>query len=380
MSTPTFYFCGALHTVIGMLRQFAIVCALAMYVSIVGCALITSADATQAAAPVPQAPASVPLVVAEGLPYRSVTLQLQRVDWIDRYKASIDEIAALGANAVKFVVDARQENAGSSQIYLDLRMTPTPDQLGDLIRYAKRKKLHVILMPIVLLDVQRKPTEWRGTIAPENPEKWWESYRSMMTHFAWIAQANGVDVLMVGSELVSMNNKVDEWTETIKKVREVFKGALTYSSNWDNYKAVKIWDQLDMIAMNSYWTFGTREKPQPTVEEIKAEWARIQKELLEFQKTQGKPILFSEVGWCSMANMAYQPWDYTISEREAPLDLDLQRRLYEGFFQTWHGQKELAGFSIWEWNPDGGGPKDRGYTPKGKPAEQVLREWLAKPW
>jgi len=30
----------------------------------------------------------------------------------------------------------------------------------------------------------------------------------------------------------------------------------------------------------------------------------------------------------------------------------------------------------WEWNATAGGPTDFGYTPKGKPAEQVLRQWL----
>src|SRR5690606_27588228 len=102
-----------------------------------------------------------------------------------------------------------------SKIYLDLRMTPNPEQLGELIRHAKSKNLHVILMPIVLLDAPRKNTEWRGTIAPENWDRWWDSYRDMMNHFAWIAQANGVDVLMVGSELVSTNNMVDQWRQTI---------------------------------------------------------------------------------------------------------------------------------------------------------------------
>ncbi len=356
-----------------------------MYVFVVGCALTGSAGQSQATPTTVHGGSaatigSAPLVIAEGLPYRSVTLQIQRLDWIDRYKTCIDEIAALGANAVKFVVDARQENGGSSKIYLDLRMTPNPDQLGELIRYAKKKRLHVILMPIVLLDAPRTSKEWRGTIAPEQPAKWWESYRAMMTHFGWIAQANGVDVLMVGSELVSMNDKVDEWTETIDKLREVFKGSLTYSSNWDNYQSVKIWDQLDMISMNCYWTFGTKEKPQPTIEQIKQEWAKIQTELVALQRSRNKPIFFSEVGWCSMANMAYQPWDYTIEAEIAPLDLDLQRRLYEGFFQTWYGRREMGGFSIWEWDPDSGGPKDRGYTPKGKPAEDVLRTWLKKQW
>jgi len=34
---------------------------------------------------------------------------------------------------------------------------------------------------------------------------------------------------------------------------------------------------------------------------------------------------------------------------------------------------------MWEWPP--GEPEEKGYTPKGKPAEQVLRDWFAKkPW
>src|SRR5688500_16069721 len=100
----------------------------------------------------------------EGLPLCAVGMQIQRVDWIAKYKQSIDEIADLGADAVKFVVDARQENGASARIYLDLRMTPTPDQLAELIRHAKGRKLRVILMPIGLLDKPRG-SEWRRKIA-----------------------------------------------------------------------------------------------------------------------------------------------------------------------------------------------------------------------
>src|SRR4051812_38903872 len=41
-------------------------------------------------------------VSVEGLPYRCVGMQLQRVDWMDKYKQSIDEIASVGADTVKF--------------------------------------------------------------------------------------------------------------------------------------------------------------------------------------------------------------------------------------------------------------------------------------
>ncbi len=60
------------------------------------------------------------------------------------------------------------------------------------------------------------------------------------------------------------------------------------------------------------------------------------------------------------------------------MDLELQRKLYEGFFRSWHGNPNLAGYMIWEWTPGDGGRNDPGYTPEGKPAEQVLRQWLAK--
>jgi hypothetical protein len=89
--------------------------------------------------------------------------------------------------------------------------------------------------------------------------------------------------------------------------------------------------------------------------------------------------MFTEVGWCSMANAAHEPWDYTKDAAEVPLDLELQKKLYEGFFQAWDGIPELGGYMFWQWVPNGGGPEDRGYTPKGKPAERVLRQEFAKP-
>ena len=358
-----------------MFRNALIASALVLYAIVVGCSLLKT-DKTSAAPPRP-APSTFPSAVAEGLPYRAVGMQLQRVDWIDKYKQSIDEIADVGADAVKFVVDARQENGSSSRIYLDMRMTPTPEQLGDLIRHAKSKNLRVILMPIVLLDAPRG-NEWRGRINPENWGKWWDSYRDILRHFAWIASANGVDVLVVGSELISTESKTDEWIKTIGEVRKVFNGKLTYSSNWDHYTAVKFWDQLDFVGMNSYWSLGKNSRATTT--DLENSWKNIQNELFGFQKSVGKPIFFLEVGWCSMANMAHEPWDYTKDEREAPTDTDLQKRLYKAFFQSWHGRSELGGFSIWEWEPIEGGPQNRGYTPKGKPAEEVLRAWLKKPW
>ena len=310
---------------------------------------------------------------ASGLPYCGVAMQVQRIDLIGEYEKSIDEVAALGADTVSIVVDARQENGSSSRIFIDVRMTPTPEQLLRLIRHAKDKGLRVVLMPIVLLDNPRG-NEWRGTIRPDSWAEWWDSYRQMMYHYAWVAQSGGVDVLVVGSELVSTESRADEWRKTIAHVRKTFKGQLTYSANWDHYNRVPFWDQLDLMGMNSYYKLGNDHRVP--VEEIVARWKDIQQDLLSFQRRINKPLILLEAGWCSLRNAAHEPWDYT--RLDQPVDVQLQKKLYEGFFKAWWGNPGLGGFILWEWPPGDGGPRDRGYTPENKPAEAVMREWLAR--
>jgi hypothetical protein len=360
-----------------MVRRILIGSAVALYIVVLGCVLVPAGEKTHSAT---HSASTIGYVGAgdslKGLPLCSVTMQIQRTDWIDKYEENIDEIAALGADTVQFVVDPRQENAKSERIYLDMRMTPTPEQLGRLIKHAKDKGLRVTLMPIVLLD---NPTgnDWRGTIHPDSWNEWFDSYRTMMSHYAWIAEANHVDLLVVGSELVSSETHVDQWEQTIAMIREKFHGKLTYSSNWDHYPAVKFWDKLDMIGMNSYWSFGTEDNPDPGVDHIVDRWHEIQQDLFKFQQKVKKPIMFLEIGWFSQENVAYEPWDYT--KEEPKVDVELQKKLYEAFFKVWWNDPRLGGFSVWEWPPDAGGKDDRGYTPKGKPAEDVLKEYFAKP-
>ena len=378
-----------------MLSRGMIGAAVAVYLIVLGCVMMPSdapakkmSVASDTLDPPPAANSGAVLTpdpkFAGALPFKGAAMQIQRVDWIDKYKQSIDEIAALGLDTVSLVIDTRQENGSSSRIYLDMRMTPTPEKLADIIQHAKAKGLRVILMPVVLLDNPRG-NEWRGTIKPDYWPDWFESYRSMLLHFAWIAQQNHVDVLSVGSELVSAEKERAEWSKTIGAVREVFKGQLTYSANWDHYTSIPFWNQLDLIGMNSYWALdeippGSHEhkKRKVTVEQVEENWKYIQKDLLAFQQKMNKPILFLEIGWCSLGNAADEPWDYTRTE-ENDVDLELQKRLYEGFFRSWYRKSGLGGFMVWEWTPGEGGPEDKGYTPENKPAQEVLREWIAKP-
>src|SRR5947209_6036350 len=167
------------HRDLVMLKRGIIIAGAAVYVTVMA---IVLSSGSKAVSPSPAAGGGLGLGAGaslEGLPFRSIGIQIQRVDWIPEYKKVMDKIADTGADTVLLVIDTRQENGKSSRIYLDYRMTPTVDQLGDLIDYAKKKELRVILMPIVLLD-NAEGNDWRGTLHPDDWDKWWDSYRDMM--------------------------------------------------------------------------------------------------------------------------------------------------------------------------------------------------------
>lgn len=316
---------------------------------------------------------------AATLPFRGVAMTLHGIalcdpNHPDSYYKSVDEIAALGADTVKFVVAAAVENKKSTRIYIDQRSTPDAKALGDLIKYAKGKKLRVVLMPIVLVD-RPIADEWRGQLEPLSWEAWFESYRQMIQHYATVAEATGVDLLVIGSELVSTEKYGSEWLKVIQVARSNFKGMLTYSSNWDHFKDIPFWDHLDVIGMNSYWKMGNDRNV--SIEEVVQRWQKIQENVLGFARMKGKPLVLLEVGWCSISNAADEPWDYT--KEYLQQDLELQRKLWEGFFKAWHGKKGFGGFMVWEWTPGNRPPEDKSYTPENKPAEKVIREYFAKP-
>jgi hypothetical protein len=362
-------------------RKIAIVAVL-LYAAVVGCVMTSSESSGSAAAGAgggkssAASPVSGLVKIANQRPFCGVAMRLQRVDWVEEYKKTIDDIAADGADTVSLVVDARQENAESTEMYVDMRKTMTVAQLTDIITHAKSKSLRVILMPMVLLDNPAKETEWRGTLQPTDWSRWFDNYREMIDHYARIAQSTGVDVLVVGSELVSseeQEHSAEEWIHTIQEVRSIYKGQLTDSSNWDRYEKVPFWKYLDFVGMNSYWDLGKNR--DVSVEDINKNWTKIQDKMFDFLTGVHKPVILLEAGWCSLSNAAEHSWDYT--QEQLPADNDLQKKLYEAFFQSWWGKPQLAGFVLWEMHP-GGDDTGKGYTPQGKPAEDVMRRWFAK--
>ena len=320
-------------------------------------------------------PASGPPM--QSMQYRGLAIQVQSgYRPLEHYLPLLREVKELGANTVLLCTAGFMEHAESQTIYIEARKTPAPDEFIAIVRAAREQDLQVILMPIVLL-ARPRGSEWRGVIQPPDWDDWWRQYREFITYFCTIAREGQATALMVGSELVSTEKFTDRWLEIIALAREHFYGGLLgYSANWDHYRPIKFWEKLDFVGMTSYFTLADRESP--TVEEIVARWEPVYEEITEWQRKVGKPIVFTEVGWCSQEGAATAPWNYYHNQKATPAGHEEQRRLYQAFLNVWDGVPHIAGAIWWEWARDGGGAGDFGYTPRGKPAEQVLRAWFDK--
>lgn len=157
------------------------------------------------------------------------------------------------------------------------------------------------------------------------------------------------------------------WVPVVAEVRRHFSGRLTYSGNWDHFRAVAIYDLVDEMGLCGYFPLGSG-----SVDELARTWHDLRVELERISRKLARPLLFTEVGYLSQRGAAAWPWDEGARQ---PVDLDEQRRAYAAFCRTWRNADFLAGVYFWNWYGWGGG-SSRGYTPRNKPATEEIRQYF----
>ncbi len=320
-----------------------------------------------------------------------MAMQVNSGDCLPWFEKLTDDIADLGADTVLISTAGYQENSSAAAIFIDQRKTLSAGQWDQLLQHARKRGLRVVLMPIVLLTNPRTSTEWRGVIQPPRWDEWWGSYDEYIMHYAKIAARNHVDIFIIGSELISTENQPEMWDDLIAKVRSVYHGKISYSSNWDHYEKVPLWKKMDLVCMTTYYKLSDDENPPQA--ELDEAWKPIRSDVLAWQKKIGKPILFTEVGWPSQDGCSIEPWNYYRKDVATRTGMVEQARCYKSFIHNWNrdiaSSNQVIGVMWWEWIWYDDHPKDKtqeyvkdeclkGYTPKGKPAEKVLRQWFAK--
>lgn len=290
---------------------------------------------------------------------------------------SLERMADLGTEWVSILVTWYQTTAWSN----DIRKTgdtPSDESIRHVIREAKDLGMKVMLKPHLDI-IDTSDGSWRGEIGASSEqewEDWFDQYEDYLNHYVKIANQENVEMICIGTELSSSATvKGYMWREMIDRLRQSYKGKLTYAAHWDVYRDIRFWDLLDYVGINAY--FPLTKKMEPTYEELIEGWKRWIPEIEEFQKRVDKPIIFPEVGTTSARGAAIRPWEH---HPRTEVNLELQADYFEALYETFWEKDWFYGLYWWYWgtNVNMGGVYDRGFTPQNKPSEDIIDAWYDK--
>ncbi|MHB0754759.1 glycoside hydrolase family 113 [Polaribacter sp. M15] len=266
------------------------------------------------------------------------------------------------------------KNLSSPQIIHNTKKQWFGETKAGLKQYASEFKKHHIKIMV-------KPQIWvwkgyfTGDIIMDSEENWKileDSYTSFIITYAKAAQDINAEILCIGTELEKfVMHRPKYWNNLIAKIRKVYQGKLTYAANWDEFKRVPFWNQLDFIGIDAY--FPLSDKKTPTVADFENGWKPHKNEIIQVQTKFQKPVLFTEYGYRSVDYAGKKPWES--KRQKGNVNLDAQVNGLQAIHNQFWNEKWFAGGFIWKWfhkHNEVGGINNNRFTPQNKPAQKRL--------
>lgn len=291
-------------------------------------------------------------------------------------KQHIKPVKKVSANYVALMPFGFIKSISSPEVIYNAKRQWFGETDEGLKQYAKEfnnEQIKVMVKPQIWV--------WNGTytgkIQMTSEEDWKKlevTYEKFILNFAKTAETLKADIFCIGTELEKfVENRPTFWIELIKKIRKVYSGKLTYAANWDEYKRVKFWKNLDYIGVDAY--FPLNEKQQPTIEEFEKGWQPHKNEIKNVQQKFNKPIMFTEYGYRSVHFTGKKPWE---SNRvEGQVNLKNQENALQALYNQFWKEDWFAGGFLWKWFHDYknvGGINNNRFTPQNKPAEKIIQQ------
>ncbi|MCK5401376.1 MAG: glycoside hydrolase [Flavobacteriaceae bacterium] len=244
------------------------------------------------------------------------------------------------------------------------------------IKELKKKGISIMMKPHIWV--------WRGEftgyISMKNEEDWRileDSYTKFILDYAELAEDTKSEILCIGTELERfIDERPKFWNILISKIKEIYKGKLTYAANWDEFKRTPFWSQLDFIGVDAY--FPVSISKTPTLEECSEGWKQHKNLIKEISNKYNKPILFTEFGYRSVDFSGKEPWksDRSLTSVNLEAQINATKALFEEFWkEDW-----FAGGFVWKWHHDyeqSGGENNTRFTPQNKPVEVVIKSYYS---
>lgn len=291
-------------------------------------------------------------------------------------KAEARAIAESGADWVVLIATVFQEHTYSTRQFSDFVMTPTDDEIIEMINYLHSLGLRVQLRPMLeTLDGAGRLAVWfpeddiNGGRIPGTSRNeltlWFESMTERAVHYAKIAQKAKCEIYCLDSELDRLVSYGERWKKVIEEVRKVYSGLLTSCHTTHlgliDYDVVlsnknRWFFDLDFLSLSCYHMAGNYEMTkEEMVEGFKGQVERFRR----YAKLYGKPILFGEFG-CNFDSKRQADYMSTVIELFSKED-------------WWYG------FYWWKWDEQVPRPlSERWYPIKNREGAKVLKEWSNK--
>lgn len=267
---------------------------------------------------------------------------------------------------------------GSTNLIFDSKhqwLGETSKGIINTILLAHKNNIKVLLKPHIWLH-----QGWIGDLTFANEKKWIAfetSYKRYILSYATIAAKYNVAVFCIGVECKKfVVERPKFWTELIQTVRQVYKGKITYASNWDNYRNVKFWNQLDYIGIDAY--FPVSKLKTPSYINCMQGWVNTFKEIKNLSKSISKNVIFTEFGYRNIDYTGNEPWN---EKKNSTNNMNGQINAYKAIFNTFWNEPWFEGGFLWKWFPNhqnSGGIKNNRFTPQNKPVEKLIKEFYLK--
>ena len=291
-------------------------------------------------------------------------------------KTHIQPIKKASANYVALMPFGFIQNLNTPKVTFGSKRQWFGERQEGLRQYAREfKKENVQLM--VKPQIWVRQGKFTGNILMTSEEDWGileNSYEEFILTYAKIAEELDASIFCIGTELEQfVLNRPEYWKQLVRNIRKVYSGKLTYAANWDEFKRVPFWSNLDFIGIDAY--FPLTDKKSPTITEFENGWKSHKKVIESFNSKYDKPILFTEFGYRSVNYTGKQPWEAKSIIGE--VNLEAQKNATQAIYNEFWNEEWFAGGFLWKWfhnHTQVGGSKDNRFTPQNKPTEKLIKQ------
>jgi hypothetical protein len=287
--------------------------------------------------------------------------------------ATLKRLRELGANSVSVIPYGYAREAAGDRI-LFVHRSPRGETDEGIVRAlfdARSLGMTALVQPRLWVGrgaavgdiAMADDRSWRG---------WFDSYRRFIVHQAVVAEASGVALFCVGSDLQKTEPREKDWRDVVAAVRLATGAPVLYAADGAaNANRITFWETLDAIGVDFFDSLSKSEKLSDSA--LDEAVRRAARPVAELSERAGKSVIFTEVGYPAVRSAWIAPRD---EAQRRPAGAEDAARAIAAVSRALAKESWWKGVYWWKAFSDGklAAPGERGFHILGTPAEKAIEQ------